>query len=84
MSNAHKANKNADLLEKHGSPEAKARNDELPAKLDVKIGTKKESLWSGVLKNAKIMLEQAEDSVAIQTEIIKLAEEKIAEEKEKI
>ena len=57
----------------------KKKND-----LGVKIGTKEQSLWDGVLKNAKVMLEQAQDAVIIQSEIIKLAEKRIAEEKEKL
>lgn len=51
--------------------------------MDVKIGTKAESLWTAVLKNAKEVLRQAEEQEIIQKEIIKLAEAKIAQEKEK-
>ena len=55
----------------------KKRND-----LGIKIGTKKEALWTKVKQEAKILMEQSGDNLEIQKEILKLAEKKIAEEQE--
>ena len=50
----------------------------------VKIGTKEEVIWTKVLKESKILIEQSEDNLIIQKGMMKLAEDKIAEEKEKL
>ena len=54
-----------------------------PNDLGVKIGSKEEVLWTAVLRNAKTVREQAEETITIQVEIIKIAKRKITEEKEK-
>ena len=45
--------------------------------LGLKIGTKKEVLWSKVKKEALILIEQSEDNLTIQKEMLKMAEEKL-------
>jgi len=52
-------------------------------KFDVKIGTKKEKLWTDVAREAENLIHQSEQNLIIQKEILKLAEKKIAAEKEK-
>ena len=49
--------------------------------LDIKIGTKKESLWTNVKKESEILIEQSENNLIIQREILKLAENLIDQEK---
>lgn len=56
----------------------------IPKDLGLKIGTKKEALWNNVKKEALILIEQSENNLIIQKEMLKLAESKIAEEKEKL
>lgn len=56
---------------------------EKPKDLGVKVGTKDEVLWTKVKKEAELLIEQSEDNLKIQKEMLKLAEKKIAEEKEK-
>lgn len=48
--------------------------------LGLKIGTPDEVLWTTVKKEAEALIEQSKNSLKIQTEILKLAESKIAEE----
>jgi len=48
--------------------------------LGIKIGTKIESLWTNVAKEARILIEGSENNLIIQKEVLKLAEAKIAEE----
>lgn len=48
-----------------------------------KVGSKREALWYKVKISAEKILENAESEVEIQTEVIKIAKLKIAEEKEK-
>lgn len=55
----------------------------MPKDLGLKIGTKDQVLWENVAKEAKILIEQSENNLKIQTAMLKLAEEKIAEEKKK-
>lgn len=55
-----------------------------PKDLGVKIGTKKETLWTKVKKESEILIEQSEGNLIIQKEMLKLAESKIEEEKEKL
>ena len=59
-------------------------HDEIPEGLGVKLGTKDQVLWEGVAKEAKILIEQSNNNLKIQTALLKLAEEKIAEEKKKL
>jgi len=51
--------------------------------LGIKMGTKTQVLWEKVKKEAEILIEQSEDSLLIQQEMLKLANFKISEEKEK-
>ena len=51
--------------------------------LGVKIGSKEQVLWENVKKESEILIEQSEDNLVIQKELLKLAEKKITEEKEK-
>ena len=53
-----------------------------PRELGVKIGSKLESLWTRVKKESEILIKQSEDNLIIQKEMLKLAEQKISEEKE--
>jgi len=55
-----------------------------PKDLGVKIGTKDEVLWTRVRDEAKALIEQSENNLIIQKEMLKLAEKKIAEEKQKV
>lgn len=50
--------------------------------LGVKIGSKAQVLWENVLRNAKIVKEQAEETLIVQEAIITLAEEKVKKETE--
>lgn len=60
---------------------AKSTGDH-PKDLGVKIGTKKEALWSRVKKEAEILIKQSQENLMVQKEILKLAESLIAEEVE--
>jgi len=51
--------------------------------LGIKVGSKEEVLWTKVKKEAEILIEQSEESLIVQREMLKLAEKRIAEEKEK-
>jgi hypothetical protein len=53
-----------------------------PKDLGVKMGSKLEVLWTKVKKEAEILIEQSEESLVIQKEMLKLADDKIANEKE--
>ena len=55
-----------------------------PKDLGIKIGTPSEVLWTNVLKESDILIQQSKDNLEIQQEIKKLAESRIAEEKEKL
>tara|TARA_Y100000310_G_scaffold157582_1_gene156976 strand:+ start:3602 stop:3802 length:201 start_codon:yes stop_codon:yes gene_type:complete len=55
-----------------------------PKDLGIKIGTEKQVLWSKVKKEAEGFIKQSEDNLIIQKELLKLSEEKIAQEKEKL
>lgn len=46
------------------------------------MGSKLEVLWTKVKKEAEILIEQSEESLVIQKEMLKLADDKIANEKE--
>ena len=52
--------------------------------LGVKIGTKEEVFWTGVKKKCEELIKQCEHEILIQGNILKFAEEKIAEEKQKL
>ena len=54
-----------------------------PKDLGIKIGTKAQVLWTKVAKEAEILIEQSEQNIIIQKSIFRMAEKKIAEEKEK-
>ena len=54
-----------------------------PKNLGIKIGSKSQVLWDKVKKEAEILIEQSEDNLIIQKEMLKLANLKIAIEKEK-
>lgn len=56
----------------------------IPKDLGIKIGTKSQILWERLKKEALILIEQSEDNLEIQKEILKLAEKRIEEEKEKL
>jgi len=49
--------------------------------LGVKIGSPGEVIWTSVLKEAKILLEESERNIVIQRGMIKLAESEIKTEK---
>lgn len=51
--------------------------------LGIVIGSHTEKIWSDVKREAKILIEQNKDNLIIQNAILKLAEEKIKEEREK-
>ena len=53
----------------------------IPKDLGLKIGTVKEVFWTGVRDNAKLLLEEAKNSIMLQTEVIKMAELQIKKEK---
>lgn len=55
-----------------------------PEDLQLKIGTKDQVLWENVAKEAKMLIEQSENNLKIQTALLALAESKIAEEKLKL
>lgn len=55
----------------------------MPKDLQIEISSKKQKLWETVLKEAKVLIEGSENNLIIQHEIKKLAEKKLAEEKEK-
>lgn len=55
----------------------------IPKDLGIKIGTKEQAIWEDVVKQAKIDLEAYERGMLIAKEMLKLAELKINEEKEK-
>lgn len=52
-------------------------------KIDVKIGTRKEKIWSQVKKEAEQLIRQSEDNLIIQKEMLALAKQKIDEEQRK-
>jgi len=54
-----------------------------PKDLGVKFGTKREAMWTKVLKEAKMLKQQSEENLEIQNEMIKLSESIIKEEKGK-
>ncbi len=53
----------------------------IPKDLGLKIGTVKEVFWTGVRDNAKLLLEEARNSIMLQLEVIKMAELQIKKEK---
>jgi len=55
-----------------------------PKDLGIKIGTPSQVLWTNVLKESEILIQQSKDNLEIQQEIKKLAESRIAEETEKL
>ena len=57
--------------------------EKIPEDLGIIIGTKDQVLWETVKKEALVLMQQSEDNLKIQKEILKIAEKRIAEEKEK-
>jgi len=47
--------------------------------IGVKIGSPLEALWTKVKTEAEVLIKQFEDSLIIQKEVLKLAEQKIKE-----
>ena len=54
-----------------------------PNDLGLKVGTKKEALWTRLLIGAEKNLEDAQNEITFQTELIKLCKNKILLEKRK-
>jgi len=52
-------------------------------KIDVKIVSKIEAVWTNVAKEAKALIEQSESNMMIQKAMLELAEQIIAAEKAK-
>lgn len=52
--------------------------------LDIKIGTPQEVLWTRVSTEAKALIQQSKENLTIQEEMLKVAEQKIEEEKAKM
>ena len=52
-------------------------------KLDIKIGTKKEALWTKVKDESDSLIKQSEDNLIIQRAILELAKKKIEVEETK-
>jgi hypothetical protein len=52
--------------------------------LDIKIGTPEEVLWTRVATEAKVLIQQSKENLTIQEEMLKVAEQKIKEEKSKM
>tara|TARA_Y100000310_G_scaffold295942_1_gene327756 strand:+ start:1473 stop:1655 length:183 start_codon:yes stop_codon:yes gene_type:complete len=50
--------------------------------LGLKMGSRKEVIWTKIKKEAEILIEQSEENLIIQKELLNLAKTKIAEEKE--
>ena len=55
----------------------------LPKDLDVKIGTPLEALWTRQKLESEMLIRQAENTLLIEKEILKLAKNKILLEKRK-
>lgn len=55
-----------------------------PEDLGIKIGTKEEVLWTKVKKAAEVLIEQSEEHMIVQKAMLKLAEENIKKEQEKM
>ena len=52
-------------------------------KLDIKIGTKAESLWTKVKGESESLIKQSEDNLIIQRALLKLADDNIKAEQSK-
>lgn len=57
--------------------------EKIPKDLGLKIGSKKEALWTTLKESAEKQILGSEAEIIIQTEIIKVAEKIIAEEQKK-
>ena len=55
-----------------------------PKDLGIKIGTKSQVLWTNVLKESEMLIQQSKDNLEIQEEMRKLAKSKIKKEKQKL
>lgn len=53
-------------------------------KLDVKIGTKEEAIWTKVKEEAGLLIEQSENNLIVQKDILLLAETNIRIEQDKM
>jgi len=54
-----------------------------PKDLGIKIGTPTEVLWTSVKKETEALIKNYENSLIIQKEVLKIAEQKIKEEQSK-
>jgi len=59
------------------------KKPEIPKDLGVKVGTPLEVLWTEVKRQIEIVMKEAENTLIIQRENLKIADKKILEEKEK-
>ena len=50
-------------------------------KLDIKIGTKKEALWTKVKDESDSLIKQSEDNLIIQRAMLEMAKKKIESER---
>lgn len=55
-----------------------------PKDLGIKIGTREESIWVRVRDESKELIKQSEDNLIIQKALLKLADENILLEQQKI
>ena len=59
------------------------KKSEIPEDLGIKIGTETEALWTNVKTEAELLIKQSNNNLIIQKEMLKVAEQKIAEEQSK-
>tara|TARA_Y100000310_G_C20263307_1_gene614630 strand:- start:481 stop:660 length:180 start_codon:yes stop_codon:yes gene_type:complete len=52
-------------------------------KIDVKIGTKEEALWTRIKKEALVLIEQSNENLIVQKAMLKLATDNIKKEEAK-
>ena len=55
-----------------------------PKDLGIKIGSQEEALWTKVKNEAEALIQQGVNNLKIQRAMLKVAEEKIAEEQAKL
>ena len=63
---------------------AGVKKKEEPEKIDVKIGSVEEELWTRVRDEAKMLIKNHEQSLIVQKAMLDLAIQKISEEQAKI
>lgn len=59
------------------------KNKDIPADLNIKIGSPEEVIWTNVKKNTEAEIKEQEAGLMVNKEILALAEKKIVEEQEK-